>query len=68
MPDTLSRIRAEGVDAPLVVGGIIPEEDQVSLLDLGVAAVFTPKDYRLGDIVAHLADLALAHRAADEST
>ncbi len=31
-------------------------------LAAGVAAVFTPKDYRLGDIIAKLADLALSHR------
>jgi (2R)-ethylmalonyl-CoA mutase len=63
VPDTLARIRAEGIDAPVVVGGIIPDEDRPVLLGAGVAAVFTPKDYRLGDIVAELADLALAHRA-----
>ncbi len=62
VPDTLARIRAEGVDAPLVVGGIIPDEDRPLLLAAGVAAVFTPKDYRLGDIITQLAELALAHR------
>lgn len=63
VPETLDRIRAAGVDAPLVVGGIIPDEDQVILLEKGVAAVFTPKNYQLASIVAELADLALAHRA-----
>ncbi len=63
VPETLNQIRAAGVDAPLVVGGIIPEEDQAELLAAGVAAVFTPKDYQIGDVIARLADLGLAHRA-----
>jgi 2-oxoisovalerate dehydrogenase E1 component len=62
VPDTLARIRSEGVDAPVVVGGIIPTEDRAELLAGGVAAVYTPADYKLGDIIADLADLALAHR------
>ncbi len=62
VPETLERIRAEGVEAPLVVGGIIPDEDRTALLDGGVAAVYTPSDYKLGDIIAELADLALTHR------
>lgn len=62
VPETLDQIRAAGVDAPLVVGGIIPDDDRDVLLAAGVAAVFTPKDYRLGAIIAELADLALSHR------
>ena len=60
VPATIERLKAEGVDVPLVVGGIIPDEDHQTLLDQGVAAIFTPKDYQLGDIVESLADLALA--------
>ncbi|MDH3680955.1 MAG: methylmalonyl-CoA mutase family protein, partial [Acidimicrobiia bacterium] len=62
VPETLDRLRAEGVDAPVVVGGIIPDEDQRELLDKGIAAVFTPKDYELGRIIEELADLALGSR------
>ncbi|MEK6328062.1 MAG: protein meaA, partial [Actinomycetota bacterium] len=40
-----------GVDAPVVVGGIIPEDDRQPLLDAGVAAVFTPKDFELGRLM-----------------
>jgi (2R)-ethylmalonyl-CoA mutase len=36
------------------MGGIIPEEDRKPLLDLGVRAIFTPKDSNLGKIVADL--------------
>ncbi len=62
VPDVLARIRAEGCDAPLVVGGIIPEEDRPALLAAGVAAVYTPKDFELGRIMGEIADLAAAHR------
>jgi (2R)-ethylmalonyl-CoA mutase len=58
VPETVQRLRAEGVTAPVVVGGIIPEADRPELLAAGVARVYTPKDFRLGDIVAELADLA----------
>src|SRR5436853_6743186 len=51
VPDVVRRIRAEGVDAPVIVGGIIPEEDQPTLLAAGVARIYTPKDYELGRIM-----------------
>jgi (2R)-ethylmalonyl-CoA mutase len=57
VPETMELLRANGVDAPVVVGGIIPEADQPALLAAGVARVYTPKDFRLSDIVAELADL-----------
>jgi (2R)-ethylmalonyl-CoA mutase len=63
VPETLRQLRAAGVDVPVVVGGIIPEGDKPALKDAGVAGVYTPKDYRLAEIVADMADLALAHRA-----
>jgi len=49
---------------PVVVGGIIPEDDQPKLRELGVAAVYTPKDYDLTRIVADLAELAAGQRSA----
>jgi (2R)-ethylmalonyl-CoA mutase len=51
-------LRQAGVDAPLVVGGIIPPEDSAKLKSGGIAAVYTPKDYELGRIMSDLADLA----------
>jgi (2R)-ethylmalonyl-CoA mutase len=62
VPATLELLREAGVDAPVVVGGIIPDEDRPKLTAAGVARVYTPKDYRLSAIVADLADLAIAHR------
>ena len=45
VPDVLDRLRAAGVDAAVVVGGIIPPEDAEVLLGKGVASVYTPKDF-----------------------
>jgi (2R)-ethylmalonyl-CoA mutase len=59
----LAGLRAEGVDAPVVVGGIIPEEDHPLLRAEGVAAIFTPKDFELARIVDALVDLVVTHRA-----
>ncbi len=55
--ETLAHLRANGVDAPVVVGGIIPEADRTALLAAGVARVYTPKDFRVSEIVAELAEL-----------
>jgi len=62
VPDVLARLRAEGVDAPVVVGGIIPEEDRRALLAGGVAAVYTPKDFELTRIMADIVELAAGAR------
>jgi (2R)-ethylmalonyl-CoA mutase len=62
VPETIRLLRDDGVDAPVVVGGIIPEADQPRLLAAGVARIYTPKDFRLADIMADLADLALSRR------
>jgi (2R)-ethylmalonyl-CoA mutase len=51
-------LRQAGVDVPVVVGGIIPAEDAAKLRAAGVAAVYTPKDFEMGRIMAELADLA----------
>jgi ethylmalonyl-CoA mutase len=64
VPDILRLMAAEDLDAPLVVGGIIPEADRQRLLDAGVAAVYTPKDYQLAEIMRGVADLAVAHRVS----
>jgi (2R)-ethylmalonyl-CoA mutase len=63
VPGLLDELQRLGVDAPVVVGGIIPEADRARLAELGVAAVYTPKDFELARIMADIADLAEAHRA-----
>ena len=57
VPEVVRLVRAAGVEAPVVVGGIIPEEDRMALLADGVARVYTPKDFELSRIMADLADL-----------
>jgi (2R)-ethylmalonyl-CoA mutase len=53
VPTVLDGLRAEGmVDVPVVVGGIIPAADAARLKSLGVAAVFTSKDFGLTAIMA----------------
>jgi len=64
VPDLLVRLRSEGVDAPVIVGGIIPEDDRAVLIEAGVAAVYTPKDYELAVIMSDIADLTQSRRGA----
>jgi (2R)-ethylmalonyl-CoA mutase len=64
VPEVVDRLRAEGVDAPVIVGGIIPEEDRTRLRDRGVAAVYTPKDFDIGRIMREVARLAASHRGS----
>ncbi|MCW2314993.1 (2R)-ethylmalonyl-CoA mutase [Rhodoblastus acidophilus] len=53
--DVLTRMKAQGIaDVPVIVGGIIPPEDEKQLLSEGVAAVYTPKDYELNAIMADI--------------
>lgn len=51
--DVMDKLRGAGIgDVPVVVGGIIPDEDARALKAMGVAAVYTPKDFQLTDIMA----------------
>ena len=52
VPDTLALLRKAGVDAPIVVGGIIPDADRAQLEAMGVARVYTPKDFQLTGIMS----------------
>jgi (2R)-ethylmalonyl-CoA mutase len=60
VPETMRLLREAGVDAPVVVGGIIPDADQPALVAAGVARVYTPKDFRITEIVTELAELVAA--------
>jgi (2R)-ethylmalonyl-CoA mutase len=57
IPETLRLLREYDVDAPIVVGGIIPAADAVKLREAGVAAVFTPKDFDVNRIMGEIVDL-----------
>ncbi len=63
VPEIVRLLRDAGVDAPVVVGGIIPEDDRATLLAAGVAAVYTPKDFELGRIMSEIADLVVEARS-----
>ncbi len=65
VPEVLRLLRAEGVDAPVIVGGIIPDEDAAKLLENGVAAVYTPKDYALAEMMGEVVDLVAKYRATN---
>ena len=64
VPDVIRELSALGVDVPVVVGGIIPDQDRVLLLAAGVAAVYTPKDYAIAQIMSDIVDIVERHRAA----
>jgi (2R)-ethylmalonyl-CoA mutase len=64
VPDIVAGLKnANMADIPVVVGGIIPDEDARKLRDLGVAAVYTPKDYELSAIMRDVLALIEARRA-----
>ncbi len=57
--DLLARLSAEGLsEIPLLVGGIIPDEDAKKLKAMGVAQVYTPKDFELNRIMLDIIELA----------
>ena len=59
--DVMERMRKDGMtDIPVIVGGIIPPEDERTLKSFGVAAVYTPKDFQLNDIMADIVRLVAA--------
>jgi (2R)-ethylmalonyl-CoA mutase len=62
VPDVLSELQSVGVTAPVVVGGIIPDDDREILLSAGVAAVYTPKDYAVAQIMNDIVDIVARFR------
>jgi (2R)-ethylmalonyl-CoA mutase len=66
VPDVLRELGAVGVTAPVIVGGIIPDDDRVALLAAGVAAVYTPKDYAVAHIMSDIVGIVERRRASLE--
>jgi (2R)-ethylmalonyl-CoA mutase len=68
VPEVVRLLGEEGVDVPVVVGGIIPLADAKALREAGVAGVYTPKDFDInrimGEIVALVGRRAAARAAA----
>ena len=58
VPDVLDAMREQGLSAvPVIVGGIIPGGDAARLKELGVAAVFTPRDFGLTEIMRGIVEV-----------
>jgi (2R)-ethylmalonyl-CoA mutase len=67
VPAVLQGLKDAGLDdVPVVVGGIIPESDARRLRELGVARVFTPKDFGLTDIMGEIVDVIREVNGLDE--
>ena len=65
--EVMGRMREAGLShIPVVVGGIIPEEDAARLLSFGVAKVYTPKDFELNRIMMDLVALVQPKAVAAE--
>jgi ethylmalonyl-CoA mutase len=63
--DLMAQMRAAGIgDIPVVVGGIIPPDDERTLKKAGVAAVYTPKNFQLNDIMADIVKLVAGTKQA----
>jgi len=62
VPEVMSQLKKFKVMSPVIVGGIIPEDDRSRLKKLGVAAVYTPKDFDIARIMRDIADLAVSRR------
>jgi ethylmalonyl-CoA mutase len=57
IPAVIGALHDAGVSAPVVVGGIIPDQDVPALQQAGVAAVYTPKDFDITKIVSDIVEL-----------
>ncbi len=66
IPDTVRMLRERDVDAPVVIGGIIPAGHEQKLRDAGVARVYTPKDFEINRIMGEIVEL-VAERAGAEA-
>ncbi len=63
--EVVQRLREAGLgDVPVVVGGIIPPDDVNMLKQCGAAAVYTPKDFQLNDIMTGIVGLVDAKAEA----
>ncbi len=59
--ETLTRLRDAGLqNIPVIVGGIIPDDDAAKLKEMGVSRVFTPKDFELNTMMSDITNLAIS--------
>ncbi len=65
--DVITKLKEAGLShIPVIAGGIIPEDDAGRLRDMGVAAVYTPKDFELNKIMADIITLVDPRKLAAE--
>jgi (2R)-ethylmalonyl-CoA mutase len=64
IPEVVRRLRDDGIQVPVVVGGIIPVADAERLREAGVDGVYTPKDFDVNRIMAEIVDLVERRAAA----
>ncbi len=56
--DVLALLKQQKLTTPVVVGGIIPPDDQKELLAMGVKRIYTPKDFEINTMMGDIAALA----------
>jgi len=65
--DIMEKLKsADCGNIPVIVGGIIPDEDAANLLEMGVAKIYTPKDFELNTIMRDVVSLVDSHMVATE--
>ena len=57
IPEVIRELREAGADVPVVVGGIIPAKDAQEMLEMGIARVYTPKDFEISRIMGDIVEL-----------
>ncbi|MGA8257179.1 MAG: protein meaA [Nocardioides sp.] len=68
VPAVLDGLREAGLgDVPVIVGGIIPDSDARRLQEIGIAAVYTPKDFGLTEIMGGIVEVIRAAQGLDAS-
>ena len=68
IPSVIDALKEAGAgEVPVVVGGIIPDQDVPELEAAGVAAVYTPKDYDLTKIMSEIVDLVAERNGVAQS-
>jgi ethylmalonyl-CoA mutase len=65
VPEIVRSLRGEGIDVPVVVGGIIPPPDAEALREAGVERVYTPKDFDLNQIMGDIVELVAERNGVD---
>ncbi|MHA1128493.1 MAG: cobalamin-dependent protein, partial [Alphaproteobacteria bacterium] len=55
--EVMERMQGAGLDIPVIVGGIIPDDDCAALIEMGIARIYTPKDFDLNRIMLDIVAL-----------